>query len=261
MEEFKEKLKEKAKQKIIENFDIYWDTILKGIKHIACAIFIIKLFGYTIDYPLKLSERHNIKLEGQEYIELIKNYGILAVYIVIIGVLAMPAIKLANRLKNISKEGVAFNDELQNTGDSLIKTEVQGETVKDLINSNDDIVFNEKSEEDMYDKVLQEKNETYNLMKCRNIKNNMKPLTMLVTRELYNNNKENITKEFIVEYIRNIGNRKKKKLEEKNKNIAENIIVFLKRNDIIESDDIEDDKYYFTHFGNIFMNYFQSGII
>jgi hypothetical protein len=49
--------------------------------------------------------------------------------------------------------------------------------------------------------------------------------------------------------------------EERYKEIAKNIMYFYINNDIIESDDLEDEKYYFTSFGNIFINYFQNGII
>ena len=251
----------RAKNRIIENFDKYYDMGLSSLKYIFCMIFIIIASKNLLKYPLKLAQEYGIKLSGTEYVELYKNYTTILLGVLTIGLLAIPIVKLVNKLKKLSKEGADFYGETQNTYNDLNKFEVQEEAVKDLINSNDDNPCDEKTESDMYDIMIQSENESYNMLKCKNIKNNMKPLTVLVTRELYNNNKTNITKDTVVEYIKNAGNRRKKKLEEKNKNIAKNIIVFLKNNDIIESDDIEEDKYYFTIFGNIFMNYFQNGII
>ncbi|MBQ9658039.1 MAG: hypothetical protein IJV31_04640, partial [Clostridia bacterium] len=159
-----------------------------------------------------------------------------------------------------SKEGIEFDKEFQSESVGPVKTEVQGDSVEDIINSDDERIFEEEREENIYQKRIENSEEFNNFLKCKNIKNNMKPMTVLITNELYNNTKDCITKDIVFEYICNVKNRKGKKLEEQNRQIAKNIVDFLKKNDIIESDDMK-DEYYFTPFGNIFMNYFQNGII
>ena len=262
MKEFRDKIKKRILEKLDENFDKYFDMILKTIKYVACAIGILFFSKILLKYPLKLAEDYCIDLSGSDYVQLIKNYTVILLGVIVISVLAIPIARLVSKLKSVSKEGASFyNDEQQNTYNTLNKVEVQEDAVRDLINSDDNKIWDEKSEEDLYNRVLRSKDDTYNMLKCKNIKNNMKPLTMIVTRELYNNCRGNITAIIVTEYVKKLGNRKKKKQDEKNQIIAKNIIEFLINNDIIESDDIESEKYYFTQLGNIFMNYFQNGII
>ena len=260
MKDFIDIIKDKVINNIYENFNRYFDTILKGIKYILCVSFIVAIARLLVRYPLKLAYEYGIDIEGKEYVEIYKYYGYTVLGILIISILAIPAVKLANRLKNISKEGIELDKELQNGGSEPIKTEVQGDSVEDIINSNDERDLDEESEKNIYNRRIESSEEFNNYLKCKNIKNNMKPMTVLITNELYNNNKDCITKDIVFEYICNVKNRKGKKLEEQNRQIAKNIVDFLKKNDIIESDDMK-DEYYFTPFGNIFMNYFRNGII
>lgn len=262
MKIFINSIKDKIKYKIYEGFDRYFRMFGQGLKYGICAIIIIIAFKNLVEYSLDLAYKYNIELSGEEYVNLLKGYTPIAIGIILIALLFIPFVRLLNKLKNVSKEGASFyNDEQPDIHYTLNKPEVQIGTVKDLINSDDDKIYDEPAEEDMISKIMKSRDEQYNLIKCTNIKNNMRPLTILITRELYNNNRDNITQEIVIEHIKKTGNRKKKKMEDKNKNIAKKIIVFLKNNDIIESDDGEDEKYYFTPFGNIFMNYFQNGII
>lgn len=261
MRDFINEIKNKIKNKIYENFEKYWNTIERSIKYVTCIIFIIIIFRWLIRYPLKLAVKYNIELSGQEYVDLYRSYGPILLGILCISVIAIPIVKLVNKLKNVSKEGAEFYEDNQYVGNGPKKIEIQDGDIKDIINSNDEKIFEEKSEENIYNKRISNCGNSINFLKSKNIKSNMKPLTVIVTMELYNNNKNNITKDIVFEYINNMKNRRKKKLEEQNKKIAKNIIEFLKNNDIIESDDIENGKYYFTPFGTTFMNYFQNGII
>lgn len=261
MEDFKNKLKEQTKNLILDNYGSFIKNIWDGIKYIAFIFLVIVVFKHLLKFVLELAIQNNIKITGNEYVELMKNFGTVVVWIILIGILSRPAVKLANKIKKLSRDGVQFGDEEQNTSKVAPKKEVQHDSVEDIINSDDENSLDEAREEHIYERRIENSENTTNYLKCKNIKENMKPLTALITRELYINSKENITKEIVFEYICNIKNRRGKKLEEQNKQIAKNIVEFLKKNDIIESDDMEDDKYYFTYFGNLFMNYFQSGII
>lgn len=100
------------------------------------------------------------------------------------------------------------------------------------------------------------------LYKCKLIKDRMLPLTMEVTRELYNQCKDDITYEKALQYVKTISKyRKRKGLEDKSEKIANSIVDFLNKNGIIESDEGYEDKYYFTTFGKNYMQYFMLGII
>ncbi len=100
------------------------------------------------------------------------------------------------------------------------------------------------------------------LLKCKLIKSRMLPLTMEVTRELYNQCRTNITYEKVLRYVKIISKYKRKKgMEDKSEKIAKSIVDFLNNNGIIESDEGYEDKYYFTTFGNNYMYYFMNGII
>lgn len=249
---------------INQDYKIY-KSIAIGIIYIAFVSFIIQISKILIEYPIYVAYNYNISINGEQYVNLFNNYKWIFLGIIIVAICTLPIIKVANRLKKASKEGAEFysQDEEQNitkisTG---IKSEIINEAVVDLITSDDNNSCDEKREEEMYNTIIEDKDNQLNLLKCKNIKSQMKPLTMFVTRELYCNNKESITFDVVLNYVKNISKHNKSKEEEKSKKITKNIIVFLKNNDIIESDDIDDERYYFTVFGNIFMNYFSSGII
>lgn len=243
--------------------DIY-SLLKKGIIYVSCILLITTIAKKLIEYPLLIAYKYNIVLTGEEYVNLYNTYKYIFIFTLLIPICAIPVVRLVNRLKNASKNGLEFYDDEkqnQNINSQINKEEVSQDVIQNLINSNDDKIFDEKKEEDMYDSILQDQDKKMNLLKCQNIKNHMKPLTQLVTMELYNHSKENITLEITTEFVKSIGKRKKKKFEDKNKEIAKNILEFLNNNDIIESDDMTDNKYYFTLFGNTYMNYFSSGII
>lgn len=261
MKDFKDKLIEKTENLILDNFESLIKNICDGVKYLACISIVVFIFKHLLKFSLELAIKNNIKITGTDYVTLMKEFGIVVVFIILIGILSRPIVKIANKIKKISKDEIEmFGDEEQNINLVPIKIEVQKDTVEDILNSDDRIIFEEKTEENIYTRAIENGEEINNLLKCKNIKDNMKPLTAIITIKLYNNNKDNINKEIIYEYICNEKNRKRKKLEEQNRKLAQNIIEYLKKNDIIEADDIE-DKFYFTPFGNIFMNYFQKGII
>lgn len=238
--------------------------IIIGIIYICFIGFIIYMAKNLIEYPVFIAYKYNIALSGEEYINLFNNYKWIFLGTMLIAICTIPVIKLVNRLKKASKNGAEFysNEEEQNTTNiSTSKSEVLNDAVIDLMESNDDQSCDEKIEEEMYNTLMEDKDNQLNLLKCKNIKSHMKPLTMLVTRELYCNTKNNITFDIVLNYVKNISKHNKSKEEEKSKKITKNIIDFLENNDIIETDDIEEEKYYFTLLGNIFMNYFSSGII
>jgi len=260
MEKFLKVIRDKTINNIYENFDRYFVMILKGIKHIMCALFVIFVSMSLLEYPLKLAKKYGIILSGTEYVGLYKNYSVPFLGILIISIVAIPAVKLVSRMKKFSKDGLQFGDDEQNTSNVSPKTEVQQDTVEDIINSNDEYSFDEESEEHIYTRRIESSEEINNFLKCKNIKDNMKPLTLLITMELYNKN-DYITENVVFVTICNLKSRRKKKMEEHNMRNAKNIIEFLKKNAIIESDDIKDGKYYFTPFGNMFMTYLKSGRI
>lgn len=238
--------------------------IKKGLKYVLCIIFITFVAKNLIKYPVYIAYKYNIKLSGADFVNLYSNYNFMFIGTLLLAILAIPGVRLVNRLKKISKDGPEFYeyDEKQiSEVTSDYKKEISNEIIIDLIKSNDECICDEKNETDMFNSILNQQNEEMNLLKCRNIKNHMKPLTIIITRELFNNRKNDITSEYVAELVKKNTKRKRKKFEERNKEITKNIIAFLKNNDIIESDDVEDEKYYFTQLGNIFMNYFSSGII
>ena len=249
---------------ISKDYKIY-RSISTGIVYISFVNFIIYISKFLIEFPIFIAYKYNISLNGEEYANLLNNYKWIFLGIIIISVCTLPVIKLANRLKKASKDGAEFysKDEEQNITNisTMAESEVIKDAVVDLITSDDNNSCDEKVEEEMYNAILEDKNNQLNLLKCRNIKSQMKPLTMFVTRELYCNNKDDITFDIVLNYVKNISKHNKTREEEKSRKITKNIIVFLKNNDIIESDDIDSDRYYFTLLGNIFMNYFSSGII
>lgn len=246
-----------------KDYKIY-RLIVIGIIYLCFISLIICIAKFLIEYPVFIAYKYNITLNGEEYVNLFNSYKWMFLGVMLIAICTVPIIKLANRLKKASKDGAEFysNEEEQNTTNiSTTKSEVLNDAVMDLMESNDDQSCDEKIEEEMYNTLMEDKDNQLNLLKCKNIKSHMKPLTMLVTRELYCNSKNNITFEIALNYVKNISKRNKSKQEEKSKKITKNIIDFLKNNDIIEADDVEEEKYYFTSLGNIFMNYFSSGII
>ena len=90
----------------------------------------------------------------------------------------------------------------------------------------------------------------------------MLPLTIEVTRELYNQCSTHINYKKVLQYVKMISKYKKKKgSEDKSEKIAKSIVDFLNKNGIIESDEGYEDKYYFTIFGKKYMQYFMNGII
>ena len=260
MEDFKSKLKEQTQNLILDNYGSLIKDIWDGIKYIACIFLVIAVFKHLLKFSLELAIKNNIEITGNEYVVLMKEFGTVTVCVILMGILSRPAVKIANKIKKLSKDGVQFGDEEQNTNKVSPKTEVQQDTVEDIIYSNDENSFDEKREEHLYARRIQSSEETNNFLKCQNIKDNMKPLTLLITMEIYNKN-DYITENVIFEIICNVKSRKKKKMEEQNMRNAKNIIEFLKRNDIIESDDMENEKYYFTPFGKTFMTYLKSGMI
>lgn len=247
-----------------DNYNLF-KFLLTGFMYIACILLILNIAKKIIEYPVLIAYKYNIQLSGAEYSNIFKEYKFIVLGTLIISICAIPIVRLVNRLKSATKNGIEFytGDQQQNiiNVSSIMKNSVPHRAVEDLISSDDTSCFDEKSEEDLNDVLMRNQDEQLELLKCQNIKNNMKPLTASVTRELYYNYKSNITYEITIEYVKNIRKHKRKKDEEKNKEITKNIIYFLKNNDIIESDDIEDEKYYFTSFGNKYMNYFLSGII
>lgn len=254
-------MKKKAIESLVkENRELF----KSGILYFFCIIFIVIIAKKILEYPVMIAYKYNIKLTGEEYINMFVNYKYIFMTTLIIAIGAIPFVKLINRIKKISKDGGEFYpDEKQNTN-NIVKAngnQISGREVQDILTSNDDKIFNEPQEKAIYEsaKIKQDNNTV--LLKCQNIKANMKPLTQLVTRELYNHNKEEITIDITKDHVMTVGKHKGKKWEDKNKEIAKNIIAFLKNNDIIESDDMEDGKYYFTLLGRAFMNYFSSGII
>lgn len=248
---------------ITEKLKKEYNTLKSILIYTCCIIFIYIVSKWLIEYPIKLAYKYNIKLDGEQYVNLYSQYKFIIIGVLAIAVLSIPCVKLINRLKRVSKDGLELYEEnkQQDTYNNIDKKEVPNETVQSLINSDDEESYDEKSEEKIYISIVDNKNEELSLLKCENIKNRMKPLTVLVMRELYKNDKNNITQEKVIEYVKKIGRRNKKKLDCKNKEIAKNIIEFLKNNDIIEADDIDNDVYYFTQLGQKFMNYFINGII
>lgn len=129
--------------------------------------------------------------------------------------------------------------------------------IKDIVKTDDTIKDDEEAEKRIFNQELDR-----DLLKCKLIKNRMLPLTMEVTRELYNQCRTNITYEKILQYVKIVSKYKQKKgMEDKSKKIAKSIFDFLNNNGIIESDEGYEDKYYFTTFGNNYMYYFMNGII
>lgn len=251
-------------RKLIRNLKNNTEYLLirSAVMYVTCILLITRIAMKLIEYPVYIAYKYNISLSGEEYVNLYGTYKYIFLISIIIPICAIPIVKLVNRLKKISKEGGEFYpDESQNTNSQINKSEVSQKEIQDLINSDDDNFIQEKKEEDLVGSVIQNQDNKINLLKCKNIKNHMKPITQLVIMELYNHNKDNITLDTTIELVKHIGKRKRKKFEDRNKEIAKNIIEFLKNNDIIESDDVSDDKYYFTTFGNMYMNYFSSGII
>lgn len=107
-----------------------------------------------------------------------------------------------------------------------------------------------------------EEDEEKDLLKYRAIRNKMLPLTMEVTRQLFNQHRTDITHEKVLQYVRLISKYKVKKgSEDKSEKIAKSIVDFLDKNGIIESDEGYEDRYYFTTFGNNYMYYFAIGRI
>ena len=79
---------------------------------------------------------------------------------------------------------------------------------------------------------------------------------------LYNHCPKNITREIVLEYVKRENRyRIKKNTKYNNEKMTDRIIDFLKKNDIIESDDGCEDKFYFTVFGSTYMKYFITGKI
>ena len=242
-------------------FHNYGQLLMNGIIYVMCIILITFIAKKLIEYPVAIAYKYNITLTGQEYVNLWGSYKYIFIASMIIPICAIPIVKLVNRIKKISKDGGEFYpDENQNIN-SQAKSEVSKKEIQDLINSNDDSFIQEKKEEELVGSVIQNQDNKINLLKCQNIKNHMRPLTQLVTMELYNHNIDNITLEITIEHVKNIGKRRRKKFKDRNKEIAKNILDFLNNNDIIESDDVTEGKYYFTALGIIYMNYFSSGII
>lgn len=253
----------KIKQYIEENWNDLIHMLTKAVKYTVTILFLTQIVKILIEFPVKIAYKYNIELEGESFTNLYGNYSKMFVSALIIIIVALPAIKLLSRLKHASKDGLDFYEENigQDTQKGLKNIAPQTETIKDIINSDDDESCNEKAEENIYKQLLSSKDDSINIYKCKNIKSSMKPLTLRVTNDLYNNCRENVNMEVIYSYVKSNIRRKRKITEERYKEIAENIMYFLINNDIIESDDIEYEKYYFTSFGNIFINYFQNGII
>lgn len=247
-------------KRIIKLFHEEYSLLKNGIIYVSCIFLILHISKKLIEYPLLIAYKYNIELDGENYINLYSSYKYIFLGTLIIAVGAIPFVKLINRIKRVSKNGIECNEE-QNTENNLYKKEIPKEAIQNLIESNDTNNFDEKSEEEMYNSILKNRNDEVNLLKYKSIKTRMKPLTALIAMELYNHSKNNIYIEIVIEYIKQKSNRNKKRMNDRNREIAENIINFLVNNDLIEADDIEEGKYYFTPFGNSFMNYFSNGII
>lgn len=258
-------MKIKWKQEIEEiqrNYKIY-SRIAAAIIYFFSIVFIIYLSKQLIEYPLALAYKYHIQFSDEQYVNLYGSYSWVFIAILIIAIFAIPIMKLTHKLKKASKDGAEFyktDDMEQNTILTTPKM-VDQSVIRDIISSDDSKECDEKVEEELYDNILENREKQLEYFKCKDIKSQMKPLTMMVTRELYCNNIDNINFDIILDYVKNISGHKRTKEEEKSKKVTQSIITFLKNNDIIESDDMETDKYYFTHTGKIFMNYFSSGII
>lgn len=150
------------------------------------------------------------------------------------------------------------DNEIQNADSVIARNEESFSTkIKDIVKTDDTLRDDEESEENLFCEDIDT-----NLLKCRLIKQQMLPLTMAVTRELYNQCKTNISYEKVLYYVKIMSKyRKRKGMEDKSEKIAKSILDFLNRNDIIESDEAYQDRFYFTILGNTYMNYFMNGII
>ena len=257
------KMKESIKYVIDEKGTYYVHEIIKGIKYVITILFLTKIAKNLIEFPIKVAYKYNINISGEEYFNLYGNYNKMFIYTLIIIIVALPVIKLVSRLKHASKDGLDFYEESvkQDTQKEFNNAGPQIETIKDIIKSDDKESFDEDVEEKIYKQLLSSKDDSINVYKCKNIKSIMKPLTLRVANDLYSNSRENINMDVLYNCVKRNIKRKRKMTEERYKEISENIIYFLINNDIIESDDLEEEKYYFTSFGNIFINYFQNGII
>ena len=249
-------------EEIQKNYKIY-SNIASAIIYFFSIILIIYISKQLIEYPLALAYKYHIQFSDEQYVNLFGSYSWIFIAILIIAIFAIPIMKLTHKLKKASRDGAEFykNEDMEQNTIPTAPTRVDKEVIRDIISSDDSKECDEKVEEELYDNILEDKEKQLEYFKCKDIKSQMKPLTMMVTRELYCNNIDNIDFEIILDYVKNISGHKKTKEEEKSKRVTQSIITFLKNNDIIESDDMEKDKYYFTHTGKIFMNYFSSGII
>ncbi len=249
-------------EEIQKNYKIY-GNIVSAIVYLFSIILVVYISRQLIEYPLALAYKYNIQLNNEQYVNLYSNYSWIFITILVIAIFAIPIMRLTHKLKKASKEGAEFykNEDMEQNVIPTVLTTVDKEVVRDIISSDDSKECDEKIEEDLYDNILEDREKQLEYFRCKDIKSQMKPLTMMVTRELYCNNIDNIDFDIILDYVKDISGHKKTREEEKSKRITQSIITFLKNNDIIESDDLEKDKYYFTHTGKIFMNYFSSGII
>lgn len=150
------------------------------------------------------------------------------------------------------------DDEVQSTAD-VRKTidKISDTEIKDIVKTDDTKNNDEKAELKMFLKSPEN-----DLLKFKNIKNRMLPLTMKVTIELYNRYETDINYVKVLDCVMFYNNhRRKKVLEDTNQKLAKSILDFLNNNGIIESDEGYENKYYFTIFGKKYMYYCINGMI
>jgi hypothetical protein len=257
------KIKVYVKQYEEEEHNNIIHIITKGVKYFITILFLTHIAKVLIELPVKIAYKYDIELSGDNYVTIFKNYSGIFICSIIVIIVALPAIRLIGRLKHASKDGLDFYEEniKQAVQKDVSNNAPQTETIKDIINSDDEESYDESTEENMYKQLLDNQQDYINIYKCKNIKSNMKPLTLKVTNELFNNWKDNINNDVVYDRVKSNIKKKRKITDDRYKEITENIMYFLINNDIIESDDLEYGKYYFTSFGNTFINYFQNGII
>lgn len=245
-----------------------WKSVILGIVY-TCSIFIIIGLGKSlIKMPFDIANEYNIKINKTEQIvELLPNdYTIIILGVLLIAVLTLPMYFAIGRIKKISKDGGEFyrDDEIQ-TDEKIMpfkKKEYKDKGVRDIILSDDDIKDDDVEEERLINNSVNDRDDTITVLKCENIKSRMLPLTREVTMSLYNHCPKNITREIVLEYVKRENRyRIKKNTKYNNEKMTDRIIDFLKKNDIIESDDGCEDKFYFTVFGSTYMKYFITGKI
>lgn len=245
-----------------------WRSIIIGIVYLCSVFIIIGLGKSLIKMPFDIANEYNIKIDKTEQIiELLPDdYTIIILGVLLIAVLTVPMYFAIGRIKKISKEGGEFYKENEIQTDEKVNPQAskvyKDSGVRDIIYSDDNIKDDDIEEERLINNSVNDRDDTISILKCENIRSRMLPITREITRELYNHCKKNITRDIVLEFVKKENRyRMRNSSKYNNEKMADSIIDFLKKNDIIESDDGCEDKFYFTIFGEKYMKYFVTGKI